>query len=241
MVPSRIIERSDWAPGLWSFRVDATIDNFVPGRFLNVGLEVDGELVKRSYSLGSPPGAPPEFYLVRVEGGALTPPLYELGVGDDVLVSPRAAGFFTLDEVPNARDLWMVATGTGIAPYVSMLRAGEGLDRFERIVVVHGVRHLADLGYRTELETMAAEGKLTYLPACTRESAEGVLDGRLPERLTDGGLEARAGVEVTPAHSHVMLCGNPGMIDGIVATLKTRDMSKHRRRRPGHISFEKYW
>jgi len=241
MVPAKILDRTDWAPGLWSFRIQADIDNYLPGRFVNIGLKQDGELVKRSYSLGSAPDAPPELYLVRVEGGALTPRLHDLGAGDEVLVSPRAAGFFTLDEVPDARDLWMLATGTGIAPYLAMLRAGDGLERFERIVVVHGVRHLADLGYRAELEAMAAAGTLTYVPASTRENAEGVLHGRLPDRIADGGLEAHVGVELSPAHSHVMLCGNPGMIDGTVTTLKEREMTKHRRRRPGHISFEKYW
>lgn len=241
MVPAKILDRTEWAPGLWSFRLEGELDNYVAGRFANLGLEIDGEIVKRSYSLGSPPGAPLEFYIVRVEGGVLTPRLHDLGAGDEVLLSPRASGFFTLDEVPDARDLWMVATGTGIAPYLAMLRTGAGLDRFERIVVVHGVRQLADLGYRDELEAMAAAGTITYVPACTREEGARVLHGRIPDRIADGMLEERAQAQLSPADSHVMLCGNPGMIDGTVSALKEREMSKHRRRRPGHISFEKYW
>lgn len=241
MVPAKILDRTQWAPGLWSLRLEAELDNYVAGRFANLGLEIDGEVVKRSYSLGSRPGEPPEFYIVKVEGGVLTPRLHDLGVGDEVLVSPRASGFFTLDEVPDARDLWMVATGTGIAPYLAMLRTGTGLDRFERIVVVHGVRHLADLGYRAELEAMAAAGTITYVPACSREQTDGVLHGRIPDRISDGTLEQRAQAKLSPADSHVMLCGNPGMIDGTVSALQEREMTKHRRRRPGHISFEKYW
>ncbi|MEM6786653.1 MAG: ferredoxin--NADP reductase [Myxococcota bacterium] len=255
MRPARIIDRTDWAPGLWSIRLDTSLEEFVPGRFVNVGLEIDGALVKRSYSLGSAPNAPPELYLVRVEGGALTPRLHDLGPGDELLVNPHAAGFFTLDEVPDARDLWMLATGTGIAPFLSMLRAGADdlRRRFERIVVVHGVRFLRDLGYRAELEALAARGTITYVPATTREPATagvdaddvatrmGPLRGRLPHLIESGALATRVGVDLSAAHSHVMLCGNPAMIDAAATVLAARDMVKHRRRRPGHVTFEKYW
>lgn len=241
LIDAKITARVDWADGLWSIRLDARPEAFTAGQFVNVGLTLDGTFVKRSYSLASAPHLPAELYLVVVPGGALTPHLYELGIGDRVQMSSQGSGLFTLQHVPDAREAWLVCTGTGLAPYLSMMREGEIFRRFETIVLVHAVRHGHDLSYREEIEALVDARGIRYLPVVSREDCPGCLQGRIPALLRDGTLERRADLALAPDRSHVLLCGNPGMIADMVAALGERGMKKHRRRDPGHITFEKYW
>lgn len=240
-VDTKILARTDWAEGLWTVRLDVGLPEFSPGQFINVGLIIDGELVKRSYSLASAPSAPAELFLVKVDTGALTPRLFTLGVGDTVRVDDVAHGFFTLEHVPDARVLWLIATGTGLGPFMSMIRSGRLWSRFERVVVVHGTRVSEHLGYRDELEQLAERRPLCYLPILTREHHEEILHGRIPAAIRAGTLETASGEKLDPIDTHVMLCGNPGMIADTIACLGERGMSKHRTRKPGHITTEKYW
>lgn len=241
--------RRVWAEALWSITLDTAIEPFEPGQWLNVGLELGGEVVKRAYSIASPPLAPLELYLVRVEGGALTPRLHALDVGDALLVQPRAQGFFTLRHVPDAAELWLISTGTGLGPFLSMLRAPTLWSRFERVVVVNGVRKVAHLGYEEDLLALARSrpGRLRYVPLVTREPAatspQGtpIVEGRIPAAIADGRLEAAAAVELSPASAHVMLCGNPAMVVDAMAVLAERGLQRHRARQPGHVTIEKYW
>ena len=122
---ARITHRTDWDEGLWSIVLDHTPAMERAGRYAWLGLDLDGERVERPYSLASPPGAPAEFFLVMVEEGALTPPMYALGVDDEVLVTTTTKGGFTLERIEDTEILWMVSTGTGLAPYLSMLRTDE--------------------------------------------------------------------------------------------------------------------
>ncbi len=240
----RILERREWAKGLVSLRVECEIDAFEPGQFVNVALRIDGELVFRAYSLASPPGEPLEFYLTEVHGGRLTPLLCRLGPGDRVFVEQHPQGFFTLRYLPEAAELWMIATGTGLGPYMSMLRAPEVWRRFPRILLVHGVRERAQLGYARELEELSAAhgGRLTRVAVVSRDpEAPDALHGRVTAVLSDGSLEARVGCMLHPDRSHVLLCGNPAMIQEVSALLETRGLRKHRQRKPGHVSIEKYW
>jgi ferredoxin--NADP+ reductase len=211
---------------------------------VNLGLELDGRLVRRSYSLASAPFAMPEFYLTALESGELSPALLALDLGARVLVDPRPQGFFTLEWVPPAAELWMLATGTGLAPFLSMLRSDEVWRRFERIVLVHGVRERAHLAYADEIAGHARshEARLTWVPVISREpEALDVVHGRIPEALRDGRLEGRAGLGLSLERSHLMLCGNPGMIDDVMGVLEPRGFLRHRTRKPGHITTERYW
>jgi ferredoxin/flavodoxin---NADP+ reductase len=243
---SVIAERRLWTDGLLTLRLSCELEKFRPGQFINVGLEVEGSLVRRSYSLASAPGAAPEIFLNEVPGGALTPSLFALPVGASVAIDPRPRGFFTLDYVPAARELWMLATGTGLGPFISMLRSGEPQRRFDRVVLVHGVKRRAELAYADELDALSAQsaGAFTRVASVTRESSpasKGELRGRIPVALAEGRLEAAAGIEISLEHSHVMLCGNPGMIADATNALSVRGLRKHRERKPGHITTEKYW
>ena len=243
-IETKISSRKDWAPGLTSLTLDAGAAAFVPGQFVNLGLDLGGVRIKRSYSLASPPGAPSEVYLSLVPGGALTPALFELGPGDPVWLDDRALGFFTLDHVPPAGRAWLLATGTGLGPFLSMLRSPSIWQRFERIVLVHGVRYVSHLGYAEELTRISAErgGQLVYLPLVTREQPPpGGLVGRLPALIESGELERRAGLSFAAPTDHVLMCGNPAMISEVQAVLGTRGLEKHRPRKPGHITIESYW
>jgi ferredoxin--NADP+ reductase len=243
-IETKIASRKDWAPGLASLTLEAAAAPFVPGQFINLGLDRGGARIKRSYSLASSPGAPCEVYLSLVPGGELTPALFELGPGDPLWLDDRALGFFTLDHVPPAERAWLLATGTGLGPFVSMLRSPQIWQRFERIVLVHGVRYISHLGYADELQRMAAErgGQLSYVPLVTREAAPpGGLLGRLPALIQSGELEGRVGLSIAAATDHVLMCGNPAMISEVQAVLGARGLEKHRPRKPGHITIESYW
>ncbi|HEX2872350.1 MAG TPA: ferredoxin--NADP reductase [Polyangiaceae bacterium] len=237
-----VISRQDWAPGLMTLRLAARAA-FRPGQFMNLGLHLPSGFVSRSYSLASAPDAPLEVLLARVGEGALTPALFELQEGSTVELDPKPQGFFTFDYVPPHRELWLLATGTGLGPFLSMLRSGQAFERAERVILVHGTRGSAELAHRQELEAMgeARGSAFRYLPVLSRESAAGLPQGRLTTLLKTGELERHADTEIKAETVHFMLCGNPAMIDETIALLAERGLRRHRQRTPGHITTEKYW
>lgn len=242
--PGIITERKVWADGLFTIRIRAEgVNEFIPGQFLQVGYQNGDEHIHRPYSVASPWGEEIEFFIVRVDDGELTPWLWERTTGDALDVSQRAAGSFTLKKTPRTEVLWLIATGTGLAPYIAMLRTDEPWQEYQKIVVVHGARMAPDLAYADELQEMIAQhpGQLAYVPTLTRDDAEGVLRGRIPALVEDGSLESAAGSGMKADNSAVMLCGNPAMLDDMEKLLETRDMKRHRSKSPGHIVLERYW
>ncbi|HBP22701.1 MAG TPA: ferredoxin--NADP(+) reductase [Planctomycetes bacterium] len=236
-VPVAVASWREWAPGLRTLTLAAEPFDFTPGQFVNLALDVEGERVSRSYSLSSAPGAPLETFVVEVAGGALTPGLFALAEGDSLWLDPRPQGHFTLERVPEAEVLWLIATGTGLGPYVSMLRAGEALERFAKVVVVHGVREASHLAYRDELAAL----DLSWIGLVSREDPPaGALGGRITAALQSGALEEAAGVALDE-RAHALLCGNPGMIRDLRALLEERGLRRNRPRKPGHFTSEKYW
>lgn len=232
-----------WDRDLFTLCLDAPRD-FQAGQFTLLARE-DPQArrghVKRAYSIASAPGEPLEFFVVEVQGGALSPYLKSLKPGDPVWMGRRTTGRFTLARVPDAPVLWMLATGTGLAPYIAMLREEEVFKRFGRVVLLHGARYARCLAYRAELEAIARHRPLSYVPVCSREDVYGALRGRIPARLADGTVAEAAGVALDPGEHQVMLCGNPAMIDEMVATLQARGMSVPTPSRPGQVHLERYW
>jgi ferredoxin--NADP+ reductase len=244
-VTGKVTKVEYWTDALFSLTVHAPVHPFTAGQFTKLGLEIDGERVQRAYSYVNAPNNPDlEFYLVTVPEGKLSPRLAALKPGDEVQVVSEAAGFFVLDEVPDCDTLWMLATGTALGPYLSILQEGKDLTRFKNMVLVHAVRYAADLSYlplMLELQKRY-EGKLKILTVVSRESVAGSLTGRVPALIESGELEAAAGLTMTTENSHVMLCGNPQMVRDTQQLLKdSRQMTKHLRRRPGHMTAEHYW
>ena len=234
----RVVENRHWTESLFSLRVEGVQLRFQAGQFVRIALDIGGERVARAFSFVNAPDDPMlEFYGVIVPQGPLSPRLARLNVGDALYVAPNPAGFLILSEVPEAETLWLISTGTGLAPFLSILRTPAPWQRFRNVVVVHAVRQASELVYRDVISATPAR----YVSFVSREVAAGSLAGRIPAAIADGRLEAAAGVALAPANSHVMLCGNPQMLKDVQAVLIARGMRKHRRRTPGHITVESFW
>ncbi|MHC5349034.1 ferredoxin--NADP reductase [Pseudomonas sp. A46] len=246
-----LLEVQTLTPSLFTLRTtrDAGF-RFRAGQFARLGVtKPDGSVVWRAYSMVSAPHDEHlEFFSIVVPGGEFTSELSRLAVGDALLVDKQAFGFLTLDRFNDGRDLWLLATGTGLAPFLSILQDLEVWQRFSRIVLVYSVRQAAELAYQPLIEDLRhrdyLEGvadKLLYLPVVTRETVPGALHGRITTLIENGELERAAGLALTPEHSRVMLCGNPQMIEDTRAVLKARDMHLSLTRRPGQVAVENYW
>jgi ferredoxin/flavodoxin---NADP+ reductase len=247
MLNATLVERRDLAPDLSIMRVlpDAGVPEFIPGQFTRLGMVEHGakpHVVKRAYSIASAPHEKDalEVCLVKVEGGRMTPGLWELQPGGRLWVDDRPNGDFTLKHVPNRQTLVMIATGTAVAPYVSMLRA-EASPHWKRFVVVHGVRRLVDLGYNAELERFAERQDVTYVPIVSRDPLFAGRQGRVQQVFEPDTYRQIVGEPLTPEHTHVYLCGNPEMVKDLRDWLKPLGFSVATRTHFGNLHVERYW
>ncbi|MDF2177205.1 ferredoxin--NADP reductase [Aliiglaciecola sp. CAU 1673] len=239
----KIIERTNWNDKLFSLHIEADVETFKAGQYIKLGLELEQKKVPRAYSLVSAPHEPLlEVLLISVENGKLSPELAALNAGDEVLVSGKAGGFMTMDEVPSAKQLWMLATGTAVGPYISMLRTEQPWTAFEKIILCYGVRYQEDLAYFQELQGFqnAFPDRFQLITSVTRQKGCGQLDSRLSDALLSGQLEESAQATID-TDSQVMLCGNPEMVADIQQHLLERGLRKNLKREPGHITVERYW
>ena len=262
-----VTHRDEVAPGLMILRVvpDAwALPPFKPGQFAVLGLPAEavrhglsdqedppakaGSMIRRAYSIASSSREDEylEFFLNFVRSGSLTPRLFALAAGDRLWLGPRITGLFTFDEVPGDANVVMVATGTGLAPYMSMLRTFLADEGHRRMAVIHGARHSWDLGYRAELIAMArSRPNLAYVATVSRPDEEpvpwGGEAGRVQEVWERGRVAEAWGIAPTPDHTHVLLCGNPTMVEEMVALLAGQGYREHTRQRPGQIHVERYW
>ncbi|RMF77912.1 MAG: ferredoxin--NADP reductase [Planctomycetota bacterium] len=236
------------------------VPDFEPGQFTTLGLPREEEepggarvgkdgkrrirMIKRAYSIASSSDVKDhmEFCIILVEDGQLTPRMWKLDVGRRVWMSDKISGEFTLDPVPPGKDLVLVSTGTGIAPYISMYRRYRHANRWRRAVIINGVRHARDLAYREELETYAREDpNFTYIPVVSRDDDWPGVRGRVPATLEAETYLKLVGAPLDPGQCHVYLCGNPQMIDDVEAMLLKRGFKTHKKREPGNIHLERYW
>ncbi|UVJ43392.1 ferredoxin--NADP reductase [Pseudomonas sp. LS1212] len=238
-------------PGLFTLRTTRDPGfRFRAGQFARLGVtKADGSVVWRAYSMVSSPfDEYLDFFSVVVPGGEFTTQLSRLREGDSLLVDRQAFGYLTLDRFVDGRDLWLMATGTGIAPFLSLLQDFDVWEKFERIKLVYSVREARDVAYPDLIAGLTQRdylrehaGKLQFIPIVTREQHPGTLQGRITQLIANGDLEKAAGLELTPEHSRVMLCGNPQMIDDTRQLLKQRGMQLSLSRRPGQVAVENYW
>ena len=260
-------QRIEVAPGLMVIRVVPDgwqLPEFTPGQFAVLGLPPEaprcdiadpdeeehkpGVLIRRAYSVASSSVAREylELYVTLVCSGALTPRLFALQPGDRLWLGPKITGRFTLEEAPDDADLVLVATGTGLAPYMSMLRTMLPQGGERRIAVFLGARHSWDLGYQSELVTLASlNPSFTYLSIISRPAEEPVPwagpAGYVQDLWRGDHLERIWGVRPTPKSSRVFLCGNPAMIEDMVTILAEEGFREHSRREPGHVFVERFW
>jgi ferredoxin--NADP+ reductase len=263
-----LLQRIEVAPGLLILRVAPDgwdLPSFTAGQFAVLGLPggapryrlADPEsppadpakTIRRAYSVASSSREHEylEFYVNLVLSGALTPRLFALQPGDRLFLGRKVSGLFTLDSVPREANLALVATGTGLAPYMSMLRGELLRDEPRRhVAVLVGARHSWDLGYRGELITMARLcPSFRYLPVISRPEEEHQpwpgRTGYVQDLWKSGALAEAWGVTPSPETTHVLLCGNPGMIDAMSTLLADQGYREHSRREAGQVHVERYW
>lgn len=230
-----------------------TVPAFVAGQYTLLGLPPDDgpaftpggrpRLIKRAYSIASAADRRDlyEFYVVLVEGGKLSTRLWTVSTGDRLWMDDNVRGGFTLAHAGRGSDVLMVATGTGVAPFMSMLRTHREDPPWRRCVLVHGVRRAVDLGYREELELLArTDPRFAYVPVVSREPWAG-RSGRVQAVLESSGFRAATGLSLEPTTFHVFLCGNPEMVESIRVQLTERGFAEGQIDGPGGIHYEKYW
>jgi ferredoxin--NADP+ reductase len=282
MLNATLVNRIEVTPELVRIfvRPDVPFSSFLSGQYVALGLPGDAprlpefppeeipqkgdKLIKRAYSIGSSPAEPEvlEFYVALLPQGALTARLANLKVGDRLFCATKITGHFTLEGVPENANLVLVSTGTGLAPFMSMMRTpstwkAQGETSGRSITVLHGVRYPQDLAYREEIEAFAQKyGKVRYLPMVSRGgSAWKGASGHVQSFFKDGT------VKLDPSRDHVFLCGNPAMIDEMELLL-TGSVSEgghanpssgglelseglgftvHSKKNPGNLHLERYW
>ncbi|MCR4315038.1 MAG: ferredoxin--NADP reductase [Planctomycetes bacterium] len=262
-----VAQKIEVAPGLMVLRVvprEGEVPDFEPGQFAVLGLpgsaprcfessEEDApkdpeKLVRRAYSIASSSASKEylEFYVTLVRSGQLTPRLFALSVGDPLYVGPKIAGQFTLADAPDDKHVIFVGTGTGLAPYMSMVRTRLVCGEARRFIVIHGARHSWDLGYRSELITLSRLcGNFMYFPTISRPQEEPMpwkgLTGYVSDVWTSRIVEQKSGIKFTPENSVIFLCGNPDMAEGMLALAAKEGFREHHRKNPGHVFVERYW
>jgi ferredoxin--NADP+ reductase len=261
-----VAARHELSPRLMIMRVVADgwqMPDFEPGQFAVLGLPGSAsrcdlsepenhscdphKLIRRAYSVASSSLTREymEFYIGLVSSGALTPRLFALNIGGSLWLSPKITGMFTLDQVPKDKNIVMIATGTGLAPYMSMLSTEMRCGSSRHFAVLHGAYHSWDLGYRSELLTMQHLCKnLTYVATIDRpEDEPAPWTGHIGwvQNLWGKGVIAQAwGFQPTPANTHVFVCGNLAMIEEMAELLCKEGFREHSRKEPGEIHIERY-
>ncbi len=240
-----ITHRHDWTDHLLSFRTERPSGfRFAPGQFVRLGIQG----VFRAYSIASGPFDDHlEYYSIVVPDGAFTQPLSRMGPGSVLQMDPEPYGFLTLERFALEGDLWMLASGTGLAPFISMLADPLTWESFDRIVLVHSVRTPEELAYQDWLGDLSRHevfsawaDRLTIQPVVTRGPWTGLTD-RIPSLLDSGRLESTVGLAIVPERSKVMICGNPEMVKDTRTSLKKKGLKPARSSSPGQIATENYW
>jgi len=263
-----VLSKTTWTPTLFSFTVSRPDSfKFTAGQFVRLGVnpsrlkyyteqsgmsdEALDEDIFRAYSIiSSPFDEVLEFFSIVIPDGAFTSQLQHLQVGDELLLNTLPFGFLTLAryQKPLPKDLWLLATGTGLAPFLSMLQDLKTWEDYEHIVLAYSARSVEELAYVKKIESLQEDfgslvenpAKLIFIPIVTREPVDGALAERLPKLLLKGTLQARAGIDLDIDTTHVMLCGNPDMVEDTKEALKSLGLVMNRRGE-GNIAVENYW
>jgi ferredoxin/flavodoxin---NADP+ reductase len=244
-----VISVHHWTDRLFSFKTTRNpAFRFQNGQFTMIGVEVKGRPLMRAYSLVSANYEEKlEFLSIKVADGPLTSRLQHLKEGDPILVSRKATGTLVLDNLSPGRNLYLLGTGTGLAPFLSVIKDPETYERFERVVIVHGVRWIAELAYgdlisdalpNDEFVGESIRAKLTYYPTVTREPFRN--NGRISLLMTNGKLHSDVGLPpISKEDDRFMLCGSPAMLGDIRAILKDTAFVEGNHGAPGHYVVEK--
>jgi len=235
----RLTSIRKWSDKLFSLTTTRPAGfRFENGEFVTLGLRAEGRLIARAYSMVSTDDDEClEFLSIHVPGGSFTSRLVNLRLGDGIWINTKATGSLTLNHLHPGRHLYMLATGTGLAPFMSLIRHSELYRRYRKVVLVHTVRSRGELAYREEVERLAGE-RLCYVPTVTREPFE--VTGRGADLFRSGDLSARLGIaSADPEHDRIMLCGNPQMIREMTSYLQDKGWIQAGFKGPGTFTVEK--
>ena len=246
----KVLSVRHWTDAYFSFRTTRGAGlRFENGQFVMIGLPVDGKPLMRAYSVASPNwDEEMEFFSIKVAAGPLTSRLQHLQVGDEILLGRKPTGTLLISDLHPGRNLYLLSTGTGLAPFLSVARDPATYERFENVVIVHGVREVKDLAYRHDIETLWREHEylgemisrqLHYYPAVSREAFPH--HGRVTDLLDHGRVAGDLGLpELDPAHDRAMICGSPQMLADFRAILDRRGFKVAPRiGTPGDYVFER--
>ncbi len=256
----RILWIHPWAPNLFSFRLTRyTGFRFTPGQFARLGVSKPDpdnpknpsgtRIAWRAYSIVSASyDEHLEFFSIVVPGGDFTSELSRLKVGDTVFVEKMNYGFLTCDRFEQGKDLWLLATGTGLAPFISILWDMKTWEEYENLVLVHSVRYPNELAYQATIEEFRSHEqfrehahKLRYVQVVTRAKLAGALEQRIPMLIDNGEIERHVGLPLDLVRSRVMICGNPDMVTDTRKRLTLRGFATSRRGVPAQLAVENYW
>jgi ferredoxin--NADP+ reductase len=217
-----VLDVHHWNDTLFSFRTtrDPSL-RFRNGHFVMLGLPVDGKPLMRAYSVASANYEETlEFLSIKVPDGPLTSRLQHLKPGDTVLVSCKPTGTLVIDDLRPGKRLYLFGTGTGLAPFLSIVKDPETYERFEKVVLVHGVREVSELAYSEYLQNELpgneffgelVQERLVYYPTVTREPFRN--RGRITDLIASDKLSSDIGLPpLSPAHDRAMICGSPAML-----------------------------
>lgn len=250
-----------WVPGkLFSFTCTRpTGFRFTAGQFARLGvdnlLKLPGEpdIIWRAYSMVSGPfDEHLEFFSIVVPDGAFTSHLSQLQVGSTIYIDKTNFGFLTTARFESGKDLWLLGSGTGLAPFLSILHDPQTWEQFENIVLVHSARTAEELVYQDMIKGFVehpvfseliddVKKRFFYVPVVTREKLENCLGERITTLLEKGLLAQHTGLPMSTERSRFMICGNPDMVTDIRKVLKNQGYSPARRNSPGEIAVENYW
>lgn len=247
-------QKTTITPKLFSFRTTRPENfRFTAGQFVRLGIvsKTNDEVIFRAYSVASSPYDEfLDFFSVVVPDGAFTSQLQHLMVGDTLYLNPEAFGFLTLDRFlqPAPKNLWLLATGTGVAPFLSILQDLTTWQNYQNIILAYSVSFAEELAFVDKIRTLHQDfaplvdnkPNFTFVPIITRQPIENTLNLRLPTLIENGMLEQKAALTFNPDADHVMLCGNPQMVNDTKEALKNRGLIMNRRG-VGNIAVENYW
>ncbi len=237
-----------WTDRTFSFTTDRPASfRFRSGEFVMIGLVVDDKPLLRAYSIASPSWDEQlEFYSIKVEDGPLTSRLQHLAIGDEVVMRPKPVGTLVLDALTPAKRLFLFSTGTGIAPFVSLIRDPETYEKFDEVILSQTCRDVAELDYgkaivaQIESDEMLSEvvdGKLRTITTTTRE--ESPRKGRMTDWIRDGRLAEATGAPLSPETDRVMICGSMAMLQDHKALCEAAGMTEGSNSEPGDFVIEK--
>jgi len=238
-----------WNDSLFSFKTtrDRSL-RFENGHFVMLGMEVEGKPLMRAYSIASPNYEEElEFFSIKVPDGPLTSRLQNIKVGDKLFVSSKPTGTLVVDHLLKGRNLYLISTGTGLAPFISIIQDPEVYERFDRVIVTHGVRYKSELAYQEFIEVQLpknefygeeVQNKLLYYPTVTREPYQNT--GRLTDLMTSGKLFSDLGLEqADPQYDRFMICGSPSMLKDTCAILDNWGFEESRQGIKAHYVIER--